>query len=150
MEIVGRKYFINILCALMCAAGLLSAQSVLADELVVVVGEKSPLVTLDKNLVRNIFLGKVSSLPDGSTAIPIDQPESSTLRDEFYPKVTNYSAAAAKARWAQLAFTGRGDPPRVSSGSSEVKQILNSTPGAIGYIEKSELDSSVKVVLTVE
>lgn len=138
------------LCALLCASGLLAAQSALADDILVVVGENSTLPALDKNQVRNLFLGKVSSLPDGSTAIPVDQPESSAIRDEFYVKVTNYSAAEAKARWAQLSFTGRGEPPRVSNGSSDVKKILNSTPGAIGYIEKSELDSSVKVVFIVE
>lgn len=150
MKLSLRANFANTLCALLCAGGLLAAQSALAGDLLVVVGEKSPLITLDKNQVRNIFLGRVSSLPDGSTAIPVDQPESSPLRDEFYLKVTNCSAAAAKARWAQLAFTGRGEPPRVSMGSGDVKQILNLTPGAIGYIERSELDSSVKVVLIVE
>lgn len=145
-----RAYFAKLICALLCATGLLAAQTVLAGDLLVVVGEKSPLTVLDKNQVRNIFLGRIASLPDGSAAVPIDQPESSPMRDEFYVKVTNYSAAEVKARWAQLAFTGRGDPPRVSKGSSDVKKILNSTPGAIGYIEKSELDSSVKAVFIVE
>ncbi len=131
-------------------AGLLAMQPALADELLVVVGSNSTVHSLDKTQVRNIFLGKISSFPDGKVAIPVDQPESSPLREEFYLKVTNFSASEVKARWAQLAFTGRGEPPRVANGSKEIKKILNSTPGAIGYIERSDLDGTVKIVFTVE
>ena len=134
-------------CALI---GLLLFPPCLLAEVLVVTGEKSTLTALDKNQVRNVFLGKVTSLPDGSNAIPIDQPESSPLRDEFYTKLTSHSAAEAKAHWVKLSFTGRGMPPRASVGSSDIKKILNSTPGAIGYIEKTELDSSVKVLFTME
>lgn len=135
---------------LTCAVALLIAPSAFADGLLVVTAANSPLTTLDKNQVRNIYLGNVGSLPDGTAAVPVDQPESSPLREEFYEKVTDRSAAEAKARWAQLAFTGRGEPPRVAGGSSEVKVILRTTPGAIGYIEKSALDGSVKVLCIVE
>lgn len=134
-------------CALI---GLLLFPRCLLAEVLVVTGEKSALAALDKNQVRNIFLGRIASLPDGRNVIPVDQPESSPLRDEFYAKVTNHSAAEAKAHWAQLSFTGRGEPPREGTGSNDVKKILNSTPGTIGYIEKSELDSSVKVIFTVK
>lgn len=150
MKFPARKNYATILCALLCAAGLSLAPSALADELLLVVGANSPPISLDKNQVRNIFLGKVTSFPDGSNAIPVDQPESSPLREVFYAKVAERSAAEVKAHWAQLAFTGRGEPPHESRGSDDVKAILNATPGAIGYIEKSALDSSVKVVLIVE
>jgi ABC-type phosphate transport system substrate-binding protein len=56
------------------------------------------------------------------------------------------SAAQAKAIWAKLYFTGRGIPPREGTDSKEVIKLISSTPGAIGYIEKSSLDSSVKVI----
>jgi ABC-type phosphate transport system substrate-binding protein len=139
------KFFV-----LLCVAVSLAAQPALAGGLLVVVGSKSTVGSLDKNQVRNIFLGKVSSYPDGQTAAPVDLPESSPLREEFYQRVTNSSAAEVKARRAQLAFTGRGDPPRVANGSSDIKKILNSTQGAIGYIDKADLDGSVKIVFAVE
>lgn len=121
----------------------------LADVLVVT-GANSPSITLSREQVRDVFLGKVVALPNGSSATLFDQPESSPLRDEFYMKLTNKSAAQAKAYWAQLHFTGRGVPPRAGTGSDDVKRMLNATPGAIGYIEKSSLDRSVKVVLVVQ
>lgn len=119
-------------------------------DVLVVVSAKSALTTLDKNQVRDVFLGKVTSLPDGRSAALIDQPESSPLREEFYSKVTNKSAAQAKAYWAKLSFTGRGVPPHESADSGDIKKMINSTPGAIGYIEKSALDDSVKVIFKVE
>jgi ABC-type phosphate transport system substrate-binding protein len=64
--------------------------------------------------------------------------------------VTNKSAAQAKAHWAKLYFTGRGVPPHECADSGDVKRILNSTPGAIGYIERSSLDSSVKVIFVAQ
>lgn len=137
-------------CALLFTAGLLALQPAQAGDLLVVVGSHSTVSTLDKTQVRNIFLGKISSYPNGQAAIPVDQPESSPLREAFYQKVTKLSVAEAKARWAQLAFTGRGEPPRVANDSKEIKRILNSTPGAIGYIDQSDLDDSVRIVFTVE
>jgi len=86
----------------------------------------------------------------GGVAIPVDQPESSPLRNEFYLKVTNKSAAQARAYWAKLYFTGRGVPPREGTSSEDVKKILNATPGAIGYIDQSALDDSVRVVFVVK
>lgn len=134
-------------CALV--ALLLIPLNLIADVLVVT-GAKSPSITLSKNQLRDIFLGKVASLPDGSSATPIDQPESNPLRDEFYSKVANMSAAQAKAHWAKLHFTGRGVPPREGTDSDDVKRIVNSTPGAIGYIEQHSLDSSVKVIFVAQ
>lgn len=114
------------------------------------IGAKNSSIALSKNQVSDLFLGRVTSLPDGSSAIPIDQPESNPLRNEFYLKVANKSATQAKEQWAILHFTGRGMPPREGLDSADVKRILNSTPGAIGYIERSALDNSVKVIFVAQ
>jgi ABC-type phosphate transport system substrate-binding protein len=125
------------------------SQSVCA-EVVVVTGAQRPSVVLSPNQVSDLFLGKVASFPDGKSASPIDQPESSPLRDEFYNKVTNKTAAQAKSNRAKLYFTGRGAPPREGPGNEEIKKMLNSTPGGIGYIDRSSLDSSVKIIQIIQ
>lgn len=129
---------------------LLFPLGLLADDVVVVTGANNSSLSLSKNQIRDVFLGKVAALPDGSSATPIDQSESSPLRGEFYAKVANMSPAQAKAHWAKLYFTGRGVPPRVGADSGDVKRILNTTPGAIGYIEQSALDNSVRAVLVTQ
>jgi ABC-type phosphate transport system substrate-binding protein len=128
---------------LLAALPFLVAASVQAQ--VVVVAGKG-VENMSKDQVSDIFLGKASSLPGGGTAMPIDQPEASPLRDEFYSKVTGKSAAQAKSLWSKLAFTGKGTPPKEAGSSAEVKKTVAGTPGAIGYIEKAAVDDTVKVV----
>jgi len=136
----------HVLRSCVVVALLLFPCRLLADEVLVVIGANSPSITLSRNQVSDLFLGKVGALPDGRNAVPVDQLESNPIREEFYIKVTNKSAPQAKALWAKLYFTGRGVPPREGKDSSDVKRIVNSTPGAIGYIERSSLDSTVKVI----
>ena len=138
-----------IFCRCVCVTWLLLSFSAVADVLVVV-SAKNATVTLNKTQVRDLFLGKTTSLPDGSNVTPIDQSETKPLREEFYTKVANMSASQVKARWAKLYFTGRGLPPREGIDSDEVKKLINSTPGAIGYIEQASLDSSVKVIFVAQ
>lgn len=123
----------------LCLATAVQAQ------VVVIAGKSTGDLTKDQ--VSDIFLGRASSLPGGGAAVLFDQPESSPLRDEFYSKVTGKSAAQAKSHWSKLAFTGKGTPPKEAGGSAEIKKAVASTPGGIGYIEKSAVDDSVKVVL---
>jgi ABC-type phosphate transport system substrate-binding protein len=124
----------------------LSISAVSAD-VVAVVSSKSPITTLSKNQVMNIFLGKTTRFPDGSSAVPIDQSEGSAARDEFYSRFAEMSPAQVKAFWAKIIFTGRGQPPKSVATSLEAKQALIASPNAISYIDQSLVDSSVRVVL---
>lgn len=125
----------------------LSGITTLAD-VVAVVSSRSPVTALSKNQVVDIFLGRVSRFPDGEPALPIDQAEGSAARDEFYAKFAGKSAAQIKAHWAKIIFTGRGQPPEEVSNSIEVKKLVVKNPNAIGYIERSMVDGSVRVLLS--
>ena len=117
-------------------------------DVVAVVSIKNHTTSLTANQVVDIFLGRTSRFPDGAPAVPIDQAESSRARDEFYARFAGKSAAQMKAYWSKIIFTGRGQPPREAPNSAEVKKLLADNPQAIGYIEKSAVDSSVKVLLS--
>lgn len=114
----------------------------LAHAEVVVIAKNA--TSLSKEQIADIFLGKNTSLS------PIDLPEASPARDEFYTKVTGKSAAQAKAHWSKLAFTGKGTPPKEASSSADVKKMVASSDNAVGYIEKSAVDGSVKVLYTAQ
>ena len=112
--------------------------------MVVVVSAKSPASSLTKEQSSDVFLGRTTSLT------PLDQPESSPLRDEFYSKVTGKSAAQAKSYWAKMSFTGKGTPPKEAQGSDDIKKLLATNPSLVGYIEKSAVDSNVKVIFAAQ
>jgi ABC-type phosphate transport system substrate-binding protein len=116
-------------------------------EVVAVVSSSSPVTTLSKNQVADIFLGKTVRFPDGRRVVPIDQAEGTVARDEFYIQYTGKSAAQLKAHWSKIIFTGRGQPPRAVANSSEIKAQLAGNPNAIGYIERNSADDTVTVLL---
>jgi ABC-type phosphate transport system substrate-binding protein len=131
-----------IAAALAMAATLASAQA--WAEVVVVVNPKAAETSMTKDEVTQYFLGK-------STAFtPVDQADGSPIRAEFYKKVADKDAAQAKALWAKLVFTGKATMPKEAASSADVKKAVAANPKAIGYIEKSAVDASVKVVYTAQ
>jgi hypothetical protein len=114
-------------------------------DVVAVVSVRSPINVLSASQVVDIFLGKARNFPDGTPAVPIDQAENSTARDEFYLRVGK-SAAQIKAYWSKIIFTGRGQPPPTAPNGIEIRKRIVGNPTAIGYIDRSLVDSTVKVV----
>ncbi|WP_342399039.1 hypothetical protein [Roseateles subflavus] len=133
----------------LCLAALLMAGAAQA-QVAVVVNPKSAAANMTAEQVANIFLGKSNALPSGAAAAPVDQPESAAIRETFYTKVTGKNSAQVKAAWSRLVFSGKATPPKEVGSSAEVKKFVAGNPDAIGYIEKSAVDGSVKVVLTVD
>jgi len=111
-------------------------------EVVVVVNPKAAESALSKDQVAQFFLGKSTAMT------PIDQPDNAPVRAEFYKKVADKDAAQAKALWSKLVFTGKATMPKEVADNAAVKAAVAANPKAIGYIDKSAVDASVKVVLT--
>lgn len=117
-----------------------------AAEVVAVVSAHSAVNTLSREQIVNIFLGKTSVAPSGEAIVPIDQAEGSPLRDEFYARYAGKSPAQIKAYWSKIIFTGRGFPPTAVTDSVAVKKKIIENPHAIGYIDQSLVDDSVRVL----
>jgi ABC-type phosphate transport system substrate-binding protein len=128
-------------CALTLAAAGANA------DVVVIVNPKNPAANLSAEQVAALYLGNSSTFPDGGAAALADQPESAPVRGTFYEKATGRSAAQAKATWARLTFTGKGTPPKELKSDADVKAWVASDPKAIGYVDSSAVDGSVKAVL---
>ncbi len=119
-------------------------------QVAVVVGAKSTATAMSADQAASLFLGKSDQLPGVGVALLLDQPESSAVREAFYTKVTSKSAAQVKAAWSRLVFSGKATPPKEVGNSAEVKKLVASNQNAVGYIEKSAVDASVKVLLSVD
>lgn len=132
-------------CAL-ALAGLLPDPGGAAAEVVVVVPATSRVAGLTQHQLADIFLGKTTRFPHGGLAAPIDQPEGSAARDEFYLAFAGKSAAQLNAHWSKLVFTGRGRPPPVAGGLAALKRQFAENPDAIGYLEEHLVDDSMKKV----
>ena len=133
----------------LCGGLLLGHGHASAQVVVVVVNPKASVSSLTADQLASLYLGKSSSLPGGISQA-VDLPESNPVREQFYTKSSGRNAAQVKAVWARLAFSGKATPPKEVASSAEVKKLVASNPEAIGYIEKSALDGSVKAVLTLD
>lgn len=126
-------------------AGALLAVSPAFADVVVVVSAKSPVGPLTGDQISEVFLGKTSTV--GSVnVVPVDLAEGNATRDEFYQKFVGKSAPQLKAYWSKLIFSGKGQPPKELPDNAAVKKAVNDNPNTVGYIEKSAVDASVKVV----
>lgn len=132
------KTKLSVLMALSFAAvGIANA------EMVVIVNAKHPAASMTSAQVADVFLGKDTSFA------PFDLSESAQ-RDQFYSKVAGKDSAQVKAIWARLVFTGKSQPPKeIGSSADAVKQVASNDKG-IAYVDKSAVDGSVKVVLSVQ
>jgi ABC-type phosphate transport system substrate-binding protein len=122
------------------------AEYVHAD-VVVIVSAKSHITSLTPEQTARIFLGKTSSFPDNGDAIPIDQAEGSAIRDEFYSKVVHKNSSQLAAYWAKVIFTGDSRPPEKLESNLAIRRAVANNPSFIGYIDRSYLDKSVRVIL---
>lgn len=117
-------------------------------DVVVIVSAKSHVTSLTAEQAARIFLGKANTFPDNGDAIPIDQTEGSAIRDEFYSKVVHKNSSQLSAYWAKVIFTGDGRPPEKLDSNVAVRKAVANNPNAIGYIDKSAVNRSVRVILT--
>jgi len=132
----------NLMTTLLLSA-LAAAALPASAETVVIVSQKNPATRMFSEQASQFFLGK------SNLFTPVDQPESSAIRADFYHKVADKDPAQVKAIWSKLVFTGKATPPKEYSSNAEVKKAVAADPKAIGYIDKSAVDDTVKVILTL-
>jgi hypothetical protein len=133
------KIFFTLHLGLVAALAL--AAQARAGEIVVIMG--SGAVSLTQDQVAGVYLGRNNNLK------PVDLPESNPLREEFYKKATARDLAQIKAVWSRLVFTGQGHPPKEIADAAAVKRAVAADPKIVGYIDKADVDASVKVVLAL-
>ena len=127
----------SLLCALSVTAMSASAETV------VIVNKANPATRMFSEQASQFFLGKSTMFT------PVDQAEGSPIRADFYHKAADKDPAQVKAIWSKIVFTGKGTPPKEYSSNAEVKKAVAADPKAIGYIDKSAVDDTVKVILTL-
>ena len=123
-------------------AGLALAATAAQAEVAVIVSAKSTATTMKADEIASIYLGKSNAMKPVDNATPV--------RAQFYSRVAGRDEGQVKAIWSKLVFTGKAMPPKELPSSAEVVKAVAADPNAIGYIDKTAIDPTVKVVYEVK
>lgn len=146
----ARRALAGLLPAVVLCASPLALPSAAASPLVVVAGARSPAGALSAEQATQLFLAKTQALPGAGQAALLDLPEGSAAREAFYQRLAGKNPAQMKALWSRLAFSGSAQPPRVATSAAELKKQLAADANAVGYLDKADVDASVKVLLALD
>lgn len=115
-------------------------------EVVIVVSTDSPINSLSRAELTDIYTGRMNSFSGGQKIVPVDQKENSSAYSEFYRDFLESTVAQIKIHWSKLIFSGRGQPPRTVSDEKAMAEFLAEHPNAIGYLSADQVDKRLKVV----
>lgn len=143
-----------ILSLITCLLGLIWSQLARA-EIAVIVHPENPIKTLTTKQVSDLYLGRnrhfYTDAEKYSMAATIyEHPANSSLREKFFRALNGMSVSQLNAYWARLRFSGEVLPPEAVADSRSVLDAVKCNRNAIGYVDASAVDGSVKIVLRID
>ena len=112
---------------------------------VVVIGDVR-LVRLDAQTLEKVYTGRVIEV-DGIPVTAVNASRGSSVRNRFLQAYLNQDEDKYTAYWTVRRYIGKGASPRELLSSAEVIDYVKSTPGAIGYIDETEVPPGMNVLL---
>ncbi len=116
-------------------------------DVVVVVSQKSNIMTISASELKLIYYKKIRQVGDKVSVEPRDQAEGE-VKEAFYQSFFGRGADQIKNFWMIQVFRGREGPPAFV-GSENDRAMINwllKNPNAIGYINKNQVSSTVRVL----
>jgi hypothetical protein len=128
--------------------GMLSAIGVARahEHYEVVVNASVTTRSLPVNSVRAIFGMRQQAWPDGTAIKVFVLADDAPLHDSFCKEKLSAFPYQLRQAWDRLVFSGTGQAPTKVSSSEEMFSKVASTPGAIGYLEKSKISERINVL----
>lgn len=111
----------------------------------IIINANLPVANLSEDDLKDYYLGKKSSWPDGSKVVVVVLKEGPS-HDDLMKKLGK-SSSQFTTGWKKLVFTGKGAMPAQVSNEDELVNIVAKTPGAIGYVDASKAKEGVKAIV---
>jgi len=104
--------------SILAVATLMTMATSAQAQVVVIISAKNPISKLSPDQVSQIFLGQAKTFITGGMAEPIDLPEASNLRKDFYQKALNKPPAQMNAYLSKMDFSGTGHARKALTNSA--------------------------------
>ena len=111
---------------------------------IVVAGSSFKSGSLSQKQIKDIFLKKKTFI-DSQEVIPVNLPANEKGRTIFEDKLLGMERVEIGSYWISQHYQGI-TPPLTQKSQAGVKAFLKNAKGAIGYIEKTQLDGELKVL----
>jgi ABC-type phosphate transport system substrate-binding protein len=124
----------------------IGSTSTLSAEETVLVNGASTVAGISEDDLKDYYLGKKASWPDGSKVTVV------VLKDgashENLMKKLGKSTSQFSTGWKKLVFTGKGSMPEQVGSEDELVAFVAKTPGSIGYADAGKVKDGVKAIPT--
>jgi hypothetical protein len=115
------------------------------SQIVVVIGNTN-VKKVDAAAVLRLYTGRSSEI-DGIPVSAVNAPVGSSIRKRFLASCLKQDEDRYTAHWTVRKYVGKGTSPQELPRSAEVLNYVASTPGAIGYLEESEIVPGVNILM---
>ncbi|MDP2903957.1 MAG: hypothetical protein Q8N96_12780 [Methylovulum sp.] len=121
----------------------LALAKVHAGEIVIIGNNNVP--KMDMVTIQKIYTGKIISVSNVNIK-PVAVKAGMAERNRFLQDYMNQDEEKYTGYWTVRRYIGKGTPPTELNNMAEVIRYVQSTAGAIGYIDEAELKTGVNVV----
>ena len=125
---------------LLCAIGT----HLIAEEALVLIGHNT-LPKTDISTIQRLYSGRVVSLGQ-HPATPINLLPGDPLRQQFLSLYLAQSEEQYTGYWLVRRYVGKGTPPLEAATINEIIRIVESTPGAVGYVPLSRVPNGANII----
>jgi len=114
-----------------------------AGEIVVIGNSNVP--KMDAVTIQKVYTGKFISV-SGVSVKPVGFKPGTTARNHFLKEFLNQDEEKYTAYWTVRKYIGKGVPPHDLDSAAAVISYVQSTPGAVGYIDAADLRPGMNVI----
>ena len=127
---------------------LLAARAGADVELAVIVHPSVALDSLSRGQLLDYYTGDIQHWPSGEPVLVKDLRQKGEVRDGFY-RFLGKRPSRMKSIWLRRMLSGEGEPPESLSSEQEVLTRVAQTPGALGFVRRSQVTDQVRVLMLI-
>lgn len=112
---------------------------------VVIIGHPG-MPKLDSETVQKVYSGKMIEI-GGISVTAVHANIGSALRNRFLQSYLSQDEEKYTAYWTVRRYIGKGVPPKELPTSTDIINFVQSTPGAVGYVDEADIRPGLNVLL---
>ena len=124
--------------------GPIAAAQDIGARIVVIVGGKTQASEFSLDVLRRIFLGNLTTMPNGKPFIPLNHSARTPVRVAFDKQVLGMGPDQVGRYWVDQRIRGRGTAPRDIPSMEMLRRVVAVLPGSVAYIPARELRPGVR------